>query len=98
MSTAPARPLVDNSPTRMEHRYKKDVLEQLAVHGVKPTPMTPPDLVHEFLNDLYRYELRRLRDGLRRREIAKSDYYDRVVDVRCRYPLLSLKVWQWVEA
>ena len=45
-----------------------------------------------------RAELRRLRDRLLRREIAKSDYYDRVVEVRCRYPLLSLKVWQWVEA
>lgn len=74
------------------------MLEQLAVHGVKPTPATPPDLVHEFLNDLYRYELRRLRDRLLRREIVKSDYYDRVVEVRRRYPLLSLKVWQWVES
>ena len=82
----------------MEHRYKKEVLDQLAGHGVAPTRATPPDLVHEFLNDLYRYELRRLRDRLLRREIAKSDYYDRVVEVRCRYPLLSLKVWQWVEA
>ena len=59
--------------------------------------MTPPDLVHEFLNDLYRYELRRLRNRLLRREIAKSDYYNRVVEVRRRYPLLSLKTWQWVE-
>jgi hypothetical protein len=82
----------------MEHRYRKDILEQLAVHGVKPAPETPPDLVHEFLNDLYRYELRRLRDSLLRREIAKSDYYDRVVEVRRRYPLLSLKVWQWLES
>ncbi len=81
----------------MEHRYKREVLDQLAVHGVKPTSVTPPDLVHEFLNDLYRYELRRLRDRLLRREIAKSDYFDRVVEVRRRYPLLSLKVWQWVE-
>lgn len=81
----------------MEHRYKIEVLDRLAVHGVKPTPVTPPDLVHEFLNDLYRYELRRLRDRLLRREIAKSDYYDCVVEVRRRYPLLSLQVWQWVE-
>ena len=41
--------------------------------------------------------LRRLRDRLRRREIAKLDYFDRVVEVRRRYPLLSLRVWQWVE-
>ena len=82
---------------QMEYRYRKDVLDQLAVHGVTPTLVTPPDLVHDFLNDLYRYELRRLRDRLRRREFVKSAYYDRVVEVRHRYPLLSLKVWQWVE-
>ena len=79
------------------HRYKREVLDQLAVHGVRPTLVTPPDLVHEFLHDLYRYELRRLRNRLLRREIAKSDYYNRVVEVRRRYPLLSLKTWQWVE-
>jgi hypothetical protein len=81
----------------MEHRYRKDVLEQLAVHGVKPTSATRPELVHEFVNDLYRYELRRLRDRLLRREIAKSDYYDLVVAVRRRYPALALKPWQWME-
>lgn len=81
----------------MEHTYKKDVLDQLSAHGVRPTPSTPPDRVHEFLNELYRYELRRLRDRLLRREIAKADYYDRVVEVRRRYPLLSIKPWQWME-
>ena len=82
---------------RKEHRYKQKVLDQLAVHGVMPTPATPPDLVHDFLNDLYRYELRRVRDRVLRREIAKSDYHDRVVEVRRRYSLLSLRVWEWVE-
>ena len=38
-------------------------------------------MVHEFLNDLYRYELRRLRDRLLRREIPKPDYYAHVVEV-----------------
>ena len=86
-----------NHESQVAHRYKKDVLDQLVVHGVRPMSATPPELVHEFLNDLYRYELRRLRDRLLRREIAKADYYDRVVEVRRRYPLLSLKVWQWME-
>lgn len=81
----------------MEYRYTHDVLDQLAVHGVKPTAATPPELVHEFINDVYRYELRRVRDRFRRREIPKSDYYARVVEVRRRYPLLSLKLWQWME-
>jgi len=80
-----------------EYRYKRDVLDQLAGHGVRPTPATSPERVHEFLNDLYRYELRRLRDRLVRRAIVKADYYGRVVEVRRRYPLLSLKLWEWVE-
>jgi hypothetical protein len=81
----------------MDYRYKPDVLEQLGAHGVKPTRTTPPEIVRDFLNDLYRYELRRLRDRLIRREIGKPDYYDRVVAIRHRYPLLSRKLWQWME-
>ena len=81
----------------MPYRYRPEVLEQLLLHGVRPTADTPPDLVHEFVNDLYRYELRRLRDRLVRREIPKAGYYDLVVEVRHRYPLLAMKPWQWVE-
>ncbi len=81
----------------MSHRYRRDVLEQLAVHGIAPTAATPPQLVHDFVNDLYRYELRRLRDRLLRKQIAKPDYSAHVVRIRQRYPLLSLKLWQWVE-
>jgi hypothetical protein len=79
------------------YRYKPDVLEQLAEHGVRPRPTTPPELVHDFLNDLYRYELRRLRDRLVRGEIAKAGYYDRVVQLRLKYPLVSVKAEHWVD-
>ena len=79
------------------HRYKREVLDQLASHGIRPTPETPPERVREFLNDLYRYELRRLRDRLLRREIQKPGYYGHVVDVRRRYSLLAVKIWQWTE-
>ena len=81
----------------MEHWYKERVLDHLATHGVKPTRATSPDLVRGFVNDLYRYELRRLRDRLLRREIVKSDYHDHVLSVRRRYPVLELKTWQWME-
>ena len=73
------------------------MLEQLWRHGVQPRPTTPPEVVHEFVTDLYRYELRRLRDRLVRREIQKVGYYDRVVALRQRYPLVSLKPSQLVE-
>lgn len=81
----------------MSHRYRGEVVEQLARHGIAPTAETPPQLVHDFINDLYRYELRRLRDRLLRKEIVKTDYYSLVVQIRRRYPLLSLKLWQWLE-
>ena len=81
----------------MEYRYKPGVLAQLALHGVHPLPTTEPQLVHDFVNDLYRYELRRLRDRLVRGEIPKAGYYDRVVELRLKYPLVSLKAHEWVE-
>jgi hypothetical protein len=81
----------------MTYRYKVEVLEQLWRHGVQPKPTTRPQLVHDFVNDLYRYELRTLRDRLVRREIQKAGYHDRVVALRRRYPLVSLKAHEWVE-
>ena len=79
------------------YRYRPEVLEQLWLHGVHPTVRTPPALVHDFVNDLYRYELRRLRDRLVRGEIPKQGYYDRVVELRRKYPLVSFKAELWVE-
>jgi hypothetical protein len=65
-------------------------------HGVQPTDRTPPERVHEFVSDLYRYELRRLRDRLVRKEFPKPEYYGRVVDLRQRYPLISLRPDEWL--
>ena len=79
------------------YRYRADVLEQLWRHGVQPAPGTRPELVHEFVSDLYRYELRRLRDRLVRGEIPKAGYYDRVVELRLKYPLVSLKPHEWLD-
>ena len=80
----------------MTYHYRPDVLEWLWRHGVQPTPSTPPDVVHEFVNDLYRFELRRLRDRLVRGDIPKAGYFDRVVDLRRQYPLVSLKAHEWL--
>ena len=79
------------------YRFRTDVLEELKKHGVHPTPSTRPELVHEFVSDLYRYELRRLRDRLVRGEIPKAGYYERVVALRRQYPLVSLKPHQLLE-
>jgi hypothetical protein len=72
------------------------VLEWLWKHGVQPTPSTPPEVVHEFVDDLYRFELRRLRDRLKRGDIPKASYFDRVVELRRQYPLVSLKAHEWL--
>jgi hypothetical protein len=81
----------------MPYRYRPEVLEQLLEHGVRPTPETSPDLVAEFVNDLYRFELRRLRAALVSGAIPKAGYYDRVVELRRKYPLVSIKTSLWIE-
>lgn len=78
-------------------RYRRDVLEALVGHGVRPTPKTRPELVHEFVSDLYRHELRRLRDRLLRNEFPKREYFDRVVELRRRYRVISLRPREWTE-
>ena len=81
----------------MTYRYRKDILDRLAGHGLQPKPTTRPELLHEFVNDLYRYELRRLRDRLIRREFPKASYFARVIEIRERYSVLSLRNSDWVE-
>jgi hypothetical protein len=78
------------------YRYRPDVLAWLWQHGVQPMPSTPPELVHEFVSDLYRHEIRRLRDRLRRGDIPMAGYADRVIELRRKYPLISLKAHEWL--
>jgi hypothetical protein len=79
------------------YRYRAGVLEQLSRHGIQPRPSTRPELVHEFVSDLYRFEIRRLRNRLVRNEIPKVGYYDRVVELRRKYPLVSLTPYEFLE-
>lgn len=81
----------------MEYRYRPDVLEQLLLHGIRPTAATPPGLVYDFVNDLYRYELRRLRAALLDGAIPKAGYFGRVVELRRKYPLVSIKADLWID-
>ena len=76
--------------------YRAVILEQLLVHGVRPTSATPPALVYEFVGDLYRFRLRQLRDRLRRQEFPKADYYGLVVEMRMRYRILAMKPSEWL--
>jgi hypothetical protein len=78
------------------YHYRAEVLAELWRHGVQPRDTTPPELVRGYVNDLYRYELRKLRDRLLVGEIAKAAYYDVVVQTRNRYRVLALKAPQWL--
>jgi len=78
-----------SDPESPVFRYRADVLAQLATHGILPGSHTPPDIVHELVSDLYRYELRRMRDRLLRREFARTEYFARILELRRRYPLVS---------
>ena len=80
----------------MPYRYREDVLVELPRYGVRPTPETRPELVHEFVSDLYRFELRRLRDRLLRKEFPKPEYFGRVVELRKRYRIISMRPREWV--
>jgi len=81
----------------MEFKYRQSVLDELARHGIIPRSTTPPRFVHEFVNDLYVHEIRRLREQMREGLIRKDDYANRIDELRKRYPVLSLPVGYWIE-
>ena len=77
--------------------YRPDVLAALLVHGVRPTSHTRPELVREYVRDLYKFEIRRLRARYLRHEFAKADYRERVDALRRQYPVLALLPAEFVE-
>lgn len=77
--------------------YRPDVLAALLVHGIKPTSHTRPELVRDYVRDLYKFEIRRLRARYLRREFAKAEYSERVDALRRQYPVLALLPAEFVE-
>ena len=77
--------------------YRADILEQLWRHGIQPKPETRPELVRDFVRDLYRYEIRRLRERYLKREFPKSEYSGRVDQLRREYPVLALRAREWLQ-
>jgi hypothetical protein len=78
------------------YTYYPRVLDELRRHGLDPLPTTPPERLRDAVSDLYRYEIRRLRSDLLARRIRREDYADRVVELRKRYPLLSIPMELWI--
>lgn len=74
---------------------KPEVLEALAAHGLRPKDDTPAARLREQINDLYRHEIRVLRDRCRAGEFPVKELAPRVVELRKRYILLSIPTAQW---
>ena len=78
------------APDRGPFLYRDDVLAHLWRHGVHPTPRSRPDLVRDYVRDLYKYEIRELRARMLRNDFPRAEYAGRVDELRRRYPVLSL--------
>jgi hypothetical protein len=78
-------------------KYRQNVLAELETHGVHPTVESSPELIQEFLSDLYRYEIRKLKGRLKRGDFPRASYRNAVAELRKRYSLLSIPVQFWTE-
>ena len=88
---------LDSTASQGPFRYRAEVRERLWVHGVQPTDRTPPELVRDYVRDLYKYEIRRLRERYLSREFPKLEYSVRVEALRRQYPVLALRARDWLE-
>jgi hypothetical protein len=75
--------------------YPPELIASLLAFGLAPRPDTPPRFVRDQLNDLYRYEIRRLRAQLLAGAFPKTDYVGLVITLRKKYWPLALTPEQW---
>ena len=75
--------------------YPPELLDVLVTFGLKPAPTTPPSVVRAALNDLYRFEIRRLRHRMVDGKVEKARYSEEVVALRKKYWPLSLQPEHW---
>lgn len=75
--------------------FRPEVMDELARHGLSPKPGTTPERLREQINDLYRIEIRRLRDRCRAGEFTIRELPGYVVELRRRYLLLSIPLARW---
>ena len=78
-------------------RYPPAIVEALASHGLVPRPETSPRFLRDAINDLYRYEIRRLRDRCRAGEFPSSQLAAHVRALRGRDLLLATPLERWTE-
>jgi hypothetical protein len=73
------------------------VLAELLRHGVVPTDRSPPEMVRAFVRDLYKFEIKRLKERLQRHEFPRAEYAGRVDQLRRSYPVLARRPGEFVE-
>lgn len=78
--------------------WDPQMIAALGALGLAPRDDTPAELLREQLNDLYRFELRRLRDRLHAGVVQKPDYIPHVLELRKKYWMLSVRVDKWKDA
>ena len=76
-------------------RYPPELLDVFVTFGLRPAPSTPPSVVRAALNDLYRFEIRRLRQRMVNGLVEKGRYVDNVIALRKQYWPLSLQPEHW---
>ena len=79
------------------YRYHQQVLDALSGHGLMPGPDTSPQQLRDATRDLYKYEIRRLRDRLLAGEFPKREYAGLVIALRQRYWILSVPFQMWTD-
>ena len=86
----------------MDYRYRPSILTDLIEHGIRPTQTTPPEVIREFLNSLYVFEIRELRH--QRKEVEAifgpqplDAYSQRVLDLKNRYSALGVPLERWLD-
>jgi hypothetical protein len=79
----------------MHYDYEPVVLDGLAGHGLKPLSRTPPQFLRDAVRELYRYEIKALRNALLAGRVPKADYANQVIALRKRYWLLSVPLQLW---
>ena len=75
--------------------YRPEILEELATHGLVPRNDTHPERLRDQVRDLYRIEIRRLRDRCRAGEFPTQELPGHVIQLRKRYILLSIPLVRW---
>jgi hypothetical protein len=79
------------------YTYRPEILDELARHGLKPKTPTPPQFLRDAINDLYRIEIRKLRDRCRAGEFSTRELPRHVIELRKRYLLLSIPIARWTD-